>query len=165
MHVIHSQYYPCVIFKVPGPRGGGCEADRRTRAAEEEKDTCDLEVMSQSLILPPTDRPYFLLLQGYDQSKARHASNHLSYSHPMTSFLYSSNHNIPSKLYTFEWNGHWTNCTKQPYRSSINTHRLHNTNTSMLCLLLHLCTMTSHKHILSKTVTLFIPYRRCISAT
>ncbi|XP_072316327.1 ras-interacting protein 1 isoform X2 [Eucyclogobius newberryi] len=39
--------------------------------AEEEKDysTCDLEVMSQSLILPPTDRPYFLLLQGYDQSK------------------------------------------------------------------------------------------------
>ncbi|KAG1947831.1 unconventional myosin-Vc [Pimephales promelas] len=53
----------------PGSRGGGCEADRRTRAAEEEKDTCDLEVMSQSLILPPTDRPYFLLLQGYDQSK------------------------------------------------------------------------------------------------
>ncbi|XP_073728114.1 ras-interacting protein 1 [Misgurnus anguillicaudatus] len=49
-------------------RGGG-EADRRTRAAEEETDTCDLEVMSQSLILPPTDRPYFLLLQGYDQSK------------------------------------------------------------------------------------------------
>lgn len=38
---------------------------------EEEKDysSCDLEVMSQSLILPPTDRPYFLLLQGYDQSK------------------------------------------------------------------------------------------------
>ncbi|XP_051720417.1 ras-interacting protein 1 [Ctenopharyngodon idella] len=55
--------------EVTGPRGGGCEADRRTRAAEEEKDTCDLEVMSQSLILPPTDRPYFLLLQGYDQSK------------------------------------------------------------------------------------------------
>lgn len=42
--------------------------------AEDEKDysNCDLEVMSQSLILPPTDRPYFLLLQGYDQSKARH---------------------------------------------------------------------------------------------
>lgn len=41
---------------------------------EDEKDysNCDLEVMSQSLILPPTDRPYFLLLQGYDQSKARH---------------------------------------------------------------------------------------------
>ncbi|XP_033836869.1 ras-interacting protein 1 [Periophthalmus magnuspinnatus] len=41
------------------------------QTAEEEKDysTCDLEVMSQSLILPPTDRPYFLLLQGYDQSK------------------------------------------------------------------------------------------------
>ncbi|KAM9310411.1 ras-interacting protein 1 isoform 2-T2 [Pholidichthys leucotaenia] len=39
--------------------------------AEDEKDysTCDLEVMSQSLILPPSDRPYFLLLQGYDQSK------------------------------------------------------------------------------------------------
>lgn len=51
-----------------GPRGGS-EADRRTRAPEEETDTCDLEVMSQSLILPPTDRPYFLLLQGYDQSK------------------------------------------------------------------------------------------------
>lgn len=43
--------------------------------AEDERDysSCDLEVMSQSLILPPTDRPYFLLLQGYDQSKARHA--------------------------------------------------------------------------------------------
>ncbi|KAK7886348.1 hypothetical protein WMY93_025969 [Mugilogobius chulae] len=41
------------------------------QTAEEEKDysTCDLEVLSQSLILPPTDRPYFLLLQGYDQSK------------------------------------------------------------------------------------------------
>ncbi|CAL9705591.1 unnamed protein product [Knipowitschia caucasica] len=41
------------------------------QTAEEEKDysTCDLEVMSQSLILPPTDRPYFLLLQGYDHSK------------------------------------------------------------------------------------------------
>ncbi|XP_034030471.1 ras-interacting protein 1 [Thalassophryne amazonica] len=38
---------------------------------EDKKDysSCDLEVMSQSLILPPTDRPYFLLLQGYDQSK------------------------------------------------------------------------------------------------
>ncbi|XP_061771351.1 ras-interacting protein 1 [Nerophis ophidion] len=38
---------------------------------EEEQDYsgCDLEMMSQSLILPPTDRPYFLLLQGYDQSK------------------------------------------------------------------------------------------------
>ncbi|XP_016145181.1 ras-interacting protein 1-like isoform X2 [Sinocyclocheilus grahami] len=54
---------------VTGSRSGGGETDRRTRAAEEEKDTCDLEVMSQSLILPPTDRPYFLLLQGYDQSK------------------------------------------------------------------------------------------------
>ncbi|KAI5620432.1 ras-interacting protein 1 isoform X1 [Silurus asotus] len=48
------------------------EAERR--AAEDDKDSCDLEVMSQSLILPPTDRPYFLLLQGYDQSKARHAA-------------------------------------------------------------------------------------------
>uniref|UniRef100_A0A671Q1M3 Ras-interacting protein 1-like n=1 Tax=Sinocyclocheilus anshuiensis TaxID=1608454 RepID=A0A671Q1M3_9TELE len=55
--------------EVTGSRSGGGETDRRTRAAEEEKDTCDLEVMSQSLILPPTDRPYFLLLQGYDQSK------------------------------------------------------------------------------------------------
>lgn len=45
--------------------------------AEDEKDysNCDLEVMSQSLILPPTDRPYFLLLQGYDQSKARQDTN------------------------------------------------------------------------------------------
>ncbi|XP_052003570.1 ras-interacting protein 1 [Xyrauchen texanus] len=54
--------------EVTRSRGGG-EADKRTRAVEEERDTCDLEVMSQSLILPPTDRPYFLLLQGYDQSK------------------------------------------------------------------------------------------------
>lgn len=38
-------------------------------ADEKDYSTCDLEVMSQSLILPPTDRPYFLLLQGYDQSK------------------------------------------------------------------------------------------------
>uniref|UniRef100_A0AAY4AJ33 Ras interacting protein 1 n=1 Tax=Denticeps clupeoides TaxID=299321 RepID=A0AAY4AJ33_9TELE len=47
------------------------EANRRTKAVDEEKDVsaCDLEMMSQSLILPPTDRPYFLLLQGYDQSK------------------------------------------------------------------------------------------------
>lgn len=46
------------------------------QTAEEEKDysSCDLEVMSQSLILPPTDRPYFLLLQGYDQSKVPHAA-------------------------------------------------------------------------------------------
>lgn len=49
----------------------GNDMTRRTRVVEEERDisTCDLEVMSQSLILPPTDRPYFLLLQGYDQSK------------------------------------------------------------------------------------------------
>ncbi|XP_019724719.1 ras-interacting protein 1 [Hippocampus comes] len=42
-----------------------------THQPPEEKDysNCDLEMMSQSLILPPTDRPYFLLLQGYDQSK------------------------------------------------------------------------------------------------
>ncbi|KAJ8005143.1 hypothetical protein DPEC_G00143590 [Dallia pectoralis] len=50
------------------------EVERRNKAVkavEETKDysSCDLEVMSQSLILPPTDRPYFLLLQGYDQSK------------------------------------------------------------------------------------------------
>lgn len=55
--------------KVTGPRVGD-----ETRTAEDDKDACDLEVMSQSLILPPTDRPYFLLLQGYDQSKARHAA-------------------------------------------------------------------------------------------
>ncbi|XP_056331664.1 ras-interacting protein 1 [Danio aesculapii] len=55
--------------EVSGSRGGVSESDRRTRMADEDKDTCDLEVMSQSLILPPTDRPYFLLLQGYDQSK------------------------------------------------------------------------------------------------
>lgn len=54
--------------EVTGQRVRG-EVDRHSRAAEEERDTCDLEVMSQSLILPPTDRPYFLLLQGYDQSK------------------------------------------------------------------------------------------------
>lgn len=49
----------------------GAEVERRNKALEEEKEyaSCDLEVMSQSLILPPTDRPYFLLLQGYDQSK------------------------------------------------------------------------------------------------
>nr|XP_057909616.1 ras-interacting protein 1 isoform X2 [Doryrhamphus excisus] len=42
-----------------------------TKPPEEDKDysSCDLEIMSQSLILPPSDRPYFLLLQGYDQSK------------------------------------------------------------------------------------------------
>lgn len=58
--------------KVVGSKVGN-EVERRTRAMEEDRDfsTCDLEVMSQSLILPPTDRPYFLLLQGYDQSKAR----------------------------------------------------------------------------------------------
>ncbi|GAA6097503.1 ras-interacting protein 1 isoform X1 [Tachysurus ichikawai] len=54
--------------QVTGSRVVG-EADRHVRAADEDKDACDLEVMSQSLILPPTDRPYFLLLQGYDQSK------------------------------------------------------------------------------------------------
>lgn len=61
------------VFKVTGSRVVG-ETDRHARAADDEKDACDLEVMSQSLILPPTDRPYFLLLQGYDQSKARHAA-------------------------------------------------------------------------------------------
>ncbi|XP_023671228.1 ras-interacting protein 1 [Paramormyrops kingsleyae] len=49
----------------------GSEGSRQAQETEEEKNTtsCDLEVMSQSLILPPTDCPYFLLLQGYDQSK------------------------------------------------------------------------------------------------
>uniref|UniRef100_A0A8C5FAR5 Ras interacting protein 1 n=1 Tax=Gadus morhua TaxID=8049 RepID=A0A8C5FAR5_GADMO len=62
------------------PKGGevsGVRGRFEDRAAwtnqtqEEDKDysSCDLEVMSQSLILPPTDRPYFLLLQGYNQSK------------------------------------------------------------------------------------------------
>ncbi|XP_026854912.2 ras-interacting protein 1 [Electrophorus electricus] len=45
------------------------DVERRPRGSDEDKDACDLEVMSQSLILPPTDRPYFLLLQGFDQSK------------------------------------------------------------------------------------------------
>ncbi|KAG9276008.1 ras-interacting protein 1 [Astyanax mexicanus] len=54
--------------EVTGQRVRG-DVERHSRASEEERDTCDLEVMSQSLILPPTDRPYFLLLQGYDQSK------------------------------------------------------------------------------------------------
>lgn len=56
--------------EILGTKIGG-EMERRTKMVEEEKDysSCDLEVMSQSLILPPTDRPYFLLLQGYDQSK------------------------------------------------------------------------------------------------
>ncbi len=163
MHAIHSKHYPSLLCQVTGSRSGEGATDRCTRAAEE--DTCDLEMMSQSLILPPTDRPYFLLLQGYDQSKARHASSHLSYSHAMTSYLYSSNHNIPSALSYIWVDGHWTRCTKQPYRSSIYTHGPDNTNTSMLCLHLHLFTLTSHKHTLLKTVTLFIPYRHCISAT
>lgn len=60
---------------------------------EDERDytSCDLEVMSQSLILPPTDRPYFLLLQGYDQSKVRHADR--SY---RTQILTNSNHTYTS---------------------------------------------------------------------
>ncbi|KAG7269328.1 hypothetical protein CRUP_006686 [Coryphaenoides rupestris] len=54
------------------PRAGETRGSKvASRAAwtnqpqEEDKDytSCDLEVMSQSLILPPTDRPYFLLLQ------------------------------------------------------------------------------------------------------
>lgn len=59
-------------------RGSRAEAKVRwtNQPADNEKEdysSCDLEVMSQSLILPPSDRPYFLLLQGYNQSKARHA--------------------------------------------------------------------------------------------
>uniref|UniRef100_A0A8C6KFW5 Ras interacting protein 1 n=1 Tax=Nothobranchius furzeri TaxID=105023 RepID=A0A8C6KFW5_NOTFU len=45
------------------------QSERRGPNDEKDYSSCDLEVMSQSLILPPTDRPYFLLLQGYDQSK------------------------------------------------------------------------------------------------
>ncbi|KAF6735179.1 Ras-interacting protein 1 [Oryzias melastigma] len=63
-----------MISPQPGEvRGSRAEAKVgwMNQPADDEKDysTCDLEVMSQSLILPPTDRPYFLLLQGYDQSK------------------------------------------------------------------------------------------------
>lgn len=65
------------IVSMINPQPGEVRASRAeakvgwTNQPEEEKDysSCDLEVMSQSLILPPTDRPYFLLLQGYDQSK------------------------------------------------------------------------------------------------
>ncbi|CAN9513696.1 unnamed protein product [Ophioblennius macclurei] len=66
------------IVSMINPQPGEIRASRAeakvgwtNQPAEEEKDysSCDLEVMSQSLILPPTDRPYFLLLQGYDQSK------------------------------------------------------------------------------------------------
>uniref|UniRef100_A0A8D0D4V7 Ras interacting protein 1 n=1 Tax=Sander lucioperca TaxID=283035 RepID=A0A8D0D4V7_SANLU len=57
------------IVSMINPQHG--EVGWTNQPAEDEKDysSCDLEVMSQSLILPPTDRPYFLLLQGYDQSK------------------------------------------------------------------------------------------------
>ncbi|KAI4902558.1 hypothetical protein NFI96_021997 [Prochilodus magdalenae] len=47
--------------EVTGSRVLG-DPDRHSRAADEERETCDLEVMSQSLILPPTDRPYFLFV-------------------------------------------------------------------------------------------------------
>ncbi|XP_043971718.1 ras-interacting protein 1 isoform X1 [Gambusia affinis] len=66
------------IVSMINPQPGEVRASRAeakvgwtNQPAEEEKhySNCDLEVMSQSLILPPTDRPYFLLLQGYDQSK------------------------------------------------------------------------------------------------
>ncbi|XP_018591159.2 ras-interacting protein 1 [Scleropages formosus] len=53
--------------EVPGSKAG---AEGNTQLQEQKNAvSCDLEVMSQSLILPPTDCPYFLLLQGYDQSK------------------------------------------------------------------------------------------------
>ncbi|XP_013868090.1 ras-interacting protein 1 [Austrofundulus limnaeus] len=63
-----------MINPLPGEvRASRAEAKVRwtNQPVDNEKDysSCDLEVMSQSLILPPTDRPYFLLLQGYDQSK------------------------------------------------------------------------------------------------
>uniref|UniRef100_A0A3P9HVA3 Ras interacting protein 1 n=1 Tax=Oryzias latipes TaxID=8090 RepID=A0A3P9HVA3_ORYLA len=66
------------IVSMINPQPGEMRASRAeakvgwtNQPADDEKDysSCDLEVMSQSLILPPTDRPYFLLLQGYDQSK------------------------------------------------------------------------------------------------
>uniref|UniRef100_A0A1A8J5T8 Ras interacting protein 1 n=1 Tax=Nothobranchius kuhntae TaxID=321403 RepID=A0A1A8J5T8_NOTKU len=66
------------IVSMMNPQPGEVRASRAeakvgwtNQPASDEKDysSCDLEVMSQSLILPPTDRPYFLLLQGYDQSK------------------------------------------------------------------------------------------------
>ncbi|XP_027867061.1 ras-interacting protein 1 isoform X2 [Xiphophorus couchianus] len=66
------------IVSMINPQPGEVRASRAeakvgwtNQPADEEKhySNCDLEVMSQSLILPPTDRPYFLLLQGYDQSK------------------------------------------------------------------------------------------------
>ncbi|KAG7237603.1 hypothetical protein INR49_032049 [Caranx melampygus] len=69
------------IVSMISPQPGEIRASRAeakvgwtNQPVEDERDysSCDLEVMSQSLILPPTDRPYFLLLQGYDQSKARH---------------------------------------------------------------------------------------------
>uniref|UniRef100_A0A3Q3J8V1 Ras interacting protein 1 n=1 Tax=Monopterus albus TaxID=43700 RepID=A0A3Q3J8V1_MONAL len=59
------------IVSMISPQPGEVKTNAMVRTSEDEKDysSCDLEVMSQSLILPPTDRPYFLLLQGYDQSK------------------------------------------------------------------------------------------------
>lgn len=67
-----SKSGPCV-FQIRASKAEA-KVGWTNQPAEDEKDysNCDLEVMSQSLILPPTDRPYFLLLQGYDQSKARH---------------------------------------------------------------------------------------------
>ncbi|MBN3322907.1 RAIN protein, partial [Atractosteus spatula] len=54
----------------PGePRGAQVSPEEQAGAREEEAASSDLERMSQSLILPPAHCPYFLLLQGYDQSK------------------------------------------------------------------------------------------------
>uniref|UniRef100_A0A3Q2Z8H4 Ras interacting protein 1 n=1 Tax=Hippocampus comes TaxID=109280 RepID=A0A3Q2Z8H4_HIPCM len=58
------------IVSMIDPQQGEVRANFRHNATrEKDYSNCDLEMMSQSLILPPTDRPYFLLLQGYDQSK------------------------------------------------------------------------------------------------
>ncbi|XP_069039099.1 ras-interacting protein 1 [Lepisosteus oculatus] len=51
------------------PRGPQVSPEEQAGAREEEAANSDLERMSQSLILPPAHCPYFLLLQGYDQSK------------------------------------------------------------------------------------------------
>ncbi|XP_039597376.1 ras-interacting protein 1 [Polypterus senegalus] len=55
---------------LPKEADGNRNTERELERGEEgEGGTSDLELLSQSLILPPTDRPYFLLLQGYDEKK------------------------------------------------------------------------------------------------
>uniref|UniRef100_I3K4V0 Ras interacting protein 1 n=1 Tax=Oreochromis niloticus TaxID=8128 RepID=I3K4V0_ORENI len=52
------------------PRGSGNRPNNSGGVYDRKNIVTELTtLMSQSLILPPTDRPYFLLLQGYDQSK------------------------------------------------------------------------------------------------